>query len=68
MARDRVHYFAVIFLSALGCGCIVVLMLVSRSRTYHPDRAGSAHERTFILIRLAYETLSDPVKRYAYDR
>ncbi|RSH90380.1 hypothetical protein EHS25_000985 [Saitozyma podzolica] len=38
------------------------------SRTYHPDRAGSAHERTFILIRLAYETLSDPVKRYAYDR
>jgi DnaJ-class molecular chaperone len=43
-------------------------MLVFRSRTYHPDRAGSAHERTFILIRLAYETLSDPVKRYAYDR
>lgn len=58
----------------MGCDCIVlcrdtsVLILVSRSRTYHPDRAGSAHERTFILIRLAYETLSDPVKRYAYDR
>ncbi|WWD09421.1 hypothetical protein V865_007545 [Kwoniella europaea PYCC6329] len=38
------------------------------SRLYHPDRAGSGNDEVFILIRGAYETLSDPVKRYAYDR
>ncbi|ORY32270.1 DnaJ domain-containing protein [Naematelia encephala] len=38
------------------------------SRLYHPDRAGPGQEDTFILIRHAYETLLDPVKRYAYDR
>ncbi|ORX35945.1 DnaJ domain-containing protein [Kockovaella imperatae] len=38
------------------------------SRTYHPDRAGGGDESRFILIRQAYETLSDPIKRYAYDR
>ncbi|WWC86250.1 uncharacterized protein L201_001123 [Kwoniella dendrophila CBS 6074] len=38
------------------------------SRLYHPDRAGSGNDEIFILIRRAYETLSDPVKRYAYDR
>ncbi|WVF70456.1 hypothetical protein IAT40_005246 [Kwoniella sp. CBS 6097] len=42
----------------------------SLSRLYHPDRAGvgTGNEETFISIRRAYETLSDPVKRYAYDR
>ncbi|WVW82306.1 hypothetical protein I302_104312 [Kwoniella bestiolae CBS 10118] len=38
------------------------------SRLYHPDRAGSGKDDIFILIRRAYETLQDPVKRYAYDR
>ena len=38
------------------------------SRVYHPDRAGSGGEHVFIAIRSAYEVLSDPVKRYAYDR
>ncbi|WRT64152.1 uncharacterized protein IL334_001081 [Kwoniella shivajii] len=40
----------------------------SLSRLYHPDRAGSGNDDLFIMIRRAYETLSDPVKRYAYDR
>ncbi|OCF34052.1 hypothetical protein I316_04399 [Kwoniella heveanensis BCC8398] len=42
----------------------------SLSRLYHPDRAGAGtgNEAVFITIRRAYETLSDPVKRYAYDR
>jgi len=39
----------------------------ARSRTYHPDRATGA-EAHFIHIRQAYEVLTDPVKRYAYDR
>nr|XP_018267300.1 uncharacterized protein I303_01285 [Kwoniella dejecticola CBS 10117]OBR89458.1 hypothetical protein I303_01285 [Kwoniella dejecticola CBS 10117] len=38
------------------------------SRLYHPDRAGSGDDTIFILIRRAYETLNDPIKRYAYDR
>ncbi|WWC66262.1 uncharacterized protein I206_100163 [Kwoniella pini CBS 10737] len=38
------------------------------SRLYHPDRAGSGDDSIFILIRRAYETLNDPIKRYAYDR
>ncbi|WVR05890.1 hypothetical protein IAU60_002916 [Kwoniella sp. DSM 27419] len=40
----------------------------SLSRLHHPDRAGQGSDDTFIMIRRAYETLSDPVKRYAYDR
>ena len=38
-----------------------------RSRRYHPDRS-SASAEIFIHIRQAYEGLSDPVKRFAYDR
>jgi DnaJ-class molecular chaperone len=41
---------------------------LGRSRKYHPDRAGRQYENLFIVIRQAYEALSDPVKRYAYDR
>ncbi|WWD17878.1 hypothetical protein CI109_102322 [Kwoniella shandongensis] len=40
----------------------------SLSRLHHPDRAGAGNDDQFIMIRRAYETLSDPVKRYAYDR
>lgn len=39
-----------------------------RSRTHHPDRAGAENEAIFIALRKAYEGLSDPIKRYAYDR
>ena len=49
---------------------------VRRSRTYHPDRAGpsaasasaAASGDAFIRLRRAYEILSDPTRRYAYDR
>ncbi|AFR93945.2 chaperone protein DNAJ [Cryptococcus neoformans C23] len=40
----------------------------SLARKHHPDRAGNDNDDHFILARKAYETLSDPVKRYAYDR
>ena len=45
-------------------------MLPRRSRTYHPDRAPthSNADQAFITLRKAYETLSNPVHRYAYDR
>ncbi|MBE9375895.1 DnaJ domain-containing protein [Saccharopolyspora sp. HNM0983] len=38
----------------------------SLARTMHPDVGGTA--RTFRLLREAYETLNDPVRRAAYDR
>ena len=40
-----------------------------RSRRYHPDRSSDpAHEDVFIHLRRAYETLSNPASRFAYDR
>ncbi|CAG8610840.1 6859_t:CDS:2 [Paraglomus brasilianum] len=36
---------------------------------YHPDKNPDAEaQATFILIRRAYDTLMDPVQRFAYDR
>ncbi|CAG8501498.1 8170_t:CDS:2 [Ambispora leptoticha] len=36
---------------------------------YHPDKNPTNEaEATYILIRTAYDTLNDPVKRFAYDR
>ncbi|RIA91493.1 hypothetical protein C1645_875404 [Glomus cerebriforme] len=36
---------------------------------YHPDRnSENQAESTFILLRKAYDTLNDPIKRFAYDR
>ncbi|KAG9285717.1 hypothetical protein G9A89_002284 [Geosiphon pyriformis] len=36
---------------------------------YHPDKnPGEEAKAIFIVIRTAYDTLSDPVKRFAYDR
>lgn len=36
---------------------------------FHPDRNSEQQaESNFILLRKAYDTLNDPVKRFAYDR
>ncbi|CAG8605907.1 21029_t:CDS:2 [Cetraspora pellucida] len=36
---------------------------------YHPDKnQEQGAQETFILLRVAYDTLTDPVKRFAYDR
>lgn len=40
-----------------------------RSRRYHPDRSSDPQdEHIFIVLRRAYETLSNPTTRFAYDR
>ena len=38
------------------------------ARRNHPDRVGSKGAPLFIAVRDAFEALSDPVKRFAYDR
>ncbi|WP_218080181.1 tetratricopeptide repeat protein [Anthocerotibacter panamensis] len=38
------------------------------ARKYHPDVAGPASQRRFQEINEAYQTLSDPQQRYAYDQ
>jgi len=38
------------------------------SKRYHPDRLGSADSHLFVLVGRAYEVLSDPARRAAYDR
>ncbi|MCG7286382.1 J domain-containing protein [Cellulomonas sp. ACRRI] len=39
----------------------------SGARATHPDQNPNAHESLFVLIRRAYEVLSDPTKRARYD-
>ncbi|ETS61932.1 hypothetical protein PaG_04046 [Moesziomyces aphidis] len=38
------------------------------ARRYHPDKVGEPGEAIFIVLRKAHDALSDPVKRFAYDR
>ncbi len=38
------------------------------ARRYHPDKVGEQGEAIFIVLRKAHDALSDPVKRFAYDR
>lgn len=39
-----------------------------RAAATHPDRTGSDDYADFLSVQTAYETLSDPVRRAAYDR
>ncbi|CDS01230.1 hypothetical protein, partial [Sporisorium scitamineum] len=38
------------------------------ARRYHPDKVGEQGEAFFIVLRKAHDALSDPVRRFAYDR
>ncbi len=38
------------------------------ARKYHPDKVGEQGEAIFIVLRKAHDALSDPNKRFAYDR
>lgn len=40
----------------------------SLARRYHPDKVGESGASFFIILRSAHDALSDPVKRFAYDR
>ncbi|SJX63662.1 uncharacterized protein SRS1_14412 [Sporisorium reilianum f. sp. reilianum] len=38
------------------------------ARRYHPDKVGPDGEAVFIALRRAHDVLSEPVRRFAYDR
>jgi len=38
------------------------------SKRHHPDRLGTADSHLFVLVGQAYQVLSDPARRAAYDR
>ncbi|EJD08099.1 DnaJ-domain-containing protein [Fomitiporia mediterranea MF3/22] len=38
------------------------------AKRYHPDRAGHASEPMFMAVQNAYESLKNPLKRFAYER
>lgn len=35
---------------------------------YHPDKAGPESEPVFMMLKGAFDTISDPMKRFAYER
>jgi len=35
---------------------------------YHPDKAGPESEPIFMMLKGAFDTISDPMKRFAYER
>lgn len=40
---------------------------IKLARQYHPDKSGGKSTDRFLLIQVAYEVLSDPIKRRLYD-
>ncbi|WFD30972.1 hypothetical protein MSPP1_001998 [Malassezia sp. CBS 17886] len=38
------------------------------AKILHPDKGGASHDDAFIQVHTAYSVLSDPVRRFAYDR
>ncbi|MFI5879903.1 J domain-containing protein [Streptomyces sp. NPDC051554] len=65
-AADEPDFYGVLGISADATRAEIVRAFRRRALTHHPDRGGDAE--AFQDARRAYETLSDPVRRKAYDR
>lgn len=65
MAQERTHY-EVLGIPVNADAAAVKAAYRRAARATHPDHGGDASE--FRLVSLAYETLSDPAARSAYDR
>ncbi|MFG2374872.1 J domain-containing protein [Streptomyces sp. NPDC048504] len=65
-AADEPDFYGVLGIPAGATRAEIVRAFRRRALTHHPDRGGDA--KAFQDARRAYETLSDPVRRKAYDR
>ncbi|MFJ5307554.1 J domain-containing protein [Streptomyces sp. NPDC088350] len=63
---DEPDFYAVLGVPADATRAEIVRAFRRRALTRHPDRGGDAE--AFQGLHRAYETLSDPVRRRAYDR
>jgi curved DNA-binding protein CbpA len=65
-AADEPDFYAVLGIPADATRAEIVRAFRRRALTHHPDRGGDTE--AFQDAHRAYETLSDPVRRKAYDR
>ncbi|MFF5303647.1 J domain-containing protein [Streptomyces sp. NPDC013161] len=65
-AADEPDFYLVLGVPADAARGEIVRAFRRRALAHHPDRGGDAE--AFRDLRRAYETLSDPVRRTAYDR
>lgn len=65
-AADEPDFYVVLGVPADATRAEIVRAFRRRARTHHPDRGGDAE--AFQGLHRAYETLSDTVRRTAYDR
>ena len=67
MSTDAKRYYAVLGVDPLATAETIRIAFRRRAKELHPD-AQSGDATAFILLKRAYDTLTDPVDRAAYDR
>jgi DnaJ-class molecular chaperone len=69
LSAQLANYYKVLGIDACSDDLTIKSAYRRLARRYHPDVAAGTHAtRQFLLIREAYEVLSDPQKRRQYDR
>jgi hypothetical protein len=68
MRDDPAGHYAALDLHPAASAEAVQAAYRAAARRYHPDVPGTGDAARFIRVRAAYEVLSDPLRRAAYDR